>query len=95
MATTFPPRPITLRQPFAWRQLDAAMHRLQMWAHHIRAWHVQRAEYRRSAQAERDLARMSVRTLQDIGAPEGLIGQRRWQDEHEAMRQTYWLNLRC
>jgi hypothetical protein len=95
MDTTFPPRPIPLRQPFVWRQLDAVMHRLQPLAHRIRAWHDQRADYRRSAQAERDLSRLSLRTLQDIGAPEGLIGQRRWQDEHEAIRQTYWLNMRC
>ena len=95
MDTTFPPRPIPLSQPFVWRHLDAAMIRLQAWGRRVHAWREQRADYHRSAQAEWDLSRLSVRTLQDIGAPEGLIGQRRWQDEHEAMRQTYWLNPRC
>ena len=95
MNTTFPPHPIPLRLPFVWRQLDAVMARLRFWGERVRAWRAQRADYRRSAQAERELSRLSARTLQDIGAPEGLIGQRRWQDEHEAMFQTYWLNPRC
>ena len=37
---------------------------------------------RRSAEAaERQLRELNLRTLEDIGAPHGLIGQRRWQDE--------------
>ncbi len=31
--------------------------------------------------AERELRALDPRTLADIGAPQGLIGQRRWQDE--------------
>ena len=95
MHTTSPTRPIPLGQPFVWRKLDTVMARLQAWGRRIHAWREQRAEYRRSAQAEHELSRLSVRTLQDIGAPEALIGQRRWQIEHEAMRRTYWLNPRC
>jgi len=95
MDATFPSRPIPLRLPFVRRQLDTVMVRLQRWRFRVRTWREQRVDDRHTAQAERELSRLSVRTLQDIGAPEGLIGQRRWQDAHEAMCQTYWLNPRC
>jgi hypothetical protein len=95
MDTTLPPRPLPLRQAFVWRQLDAGMERLRTWSHQVRLWQEQRADERRCAQAEFDLSRLSVRTLQDIGASEVWIGRRRWQDELEAMRRTYWLNPRC
>lgn len=36
---------------------------------------------RRAESAERELLALNLRTLEDIGAPHGLIGQRRWQDE--------------
>jgi hypothetical protein len=51
------------------------------------AWIVHRA--RRAAEAaERDLMQLDPRTLQDIGAPEGLVGQQRWWDEQQEARNT-------
>lgn len=54
-------------------------------AHHALArirvsWQSYRAR-RRAEAAERELLELSPRTLEDIGAPHGLIGQRRWQEE--------------
>jgi hypothetical protein len=52
---------------YAWQRLQSA-------------WAVHRT--RRAAEdAEHELMRLDPRTLHDIGAPEGLVGQRRWQDE--------------
>lgn len=44
------------------------------------AWQAYLAR-RRVEAAERQLLELNLRTLEDIGAPHGLIGQRRWQDE--------------
>lgn len=39
------------------------------------------AQLRLAAAVERELTRLDPRTLQDIGAPQGLVGTRRWRDE--------------
>jgi hypothetical protein len=47
-------------------------------------WLERRAQRREADLAlavERELRRLDPRTLADIGAPEGLIGQHRWQSE--------------
>lgn len=59
-------------------------------------WRVRRAahaQWRRIVRAERELVRLSPETLRDIGAPEGLIGQRRWQEDQEAAQFARILNL--
>ena len=86
------PHPIALQRPLALRVLGDAVDRARAilaWLQVRRAAH---AEVRRSLQAERELARLSPRTLQDIGAPHGLVGQRRWQDEQEAAQVARILN---
>ena len=62
----------------------------------LRRWRARRAanaQWRRTVQAERELARLSPETLRDIGAPEGMIGQRRWQEDQEAAQFARILNL--
>jgi len=93
MTTTSLPRMIRLHQPAALRWLDTATENLRGVYHQLKAWHARRAEWRRCVEAERALAELSPYTLQDIGAPQGLIGQRRWQDEHEAAQLERVLNL--
>jgi hypothetical protein len=44
------------------------------------AW-VERHARRVAEDVEHELMRLDPRTLHDIGAPEGLVGQRRWQEE--------------
>jgi len=83
MTTQYCPHPILLHRPWPLRLLEAAADRAVTLARRIRAWHHGRAEIRRAAQAERELAGLSLYTLRDIGAPQGLIGQRRWQDEQD------------
>lgn len=55
------------RLTHGWRRLQSA------WA--------ERQERRLADEVEHELMRLDPRTLRDIGAPEGLVGQRRWQDE--------------
>jgi hypothetical protein len=43
---------------------------------------------------ERELRHLDPRTLCDIGAPQGLIGQRRWQAEQEHWQQEHDLRSR-
>jgi uncharacterized protein YjiS (DUF1127 family) len=88
------PRPILLHRPLPLRLLEAAADRFALLGRQIRAWRAERAEVRRTEQAERELARLSLRTLEDIGAPQGLIGQRRWQEEHEDAQRTFSLHQR-
>jgi hypothetical protein len=87
MNTEYCPRTILLHRPWPLRLLDAAAERAGLLARQIRAWHAERAEMRRAWQAERELGLLGWHTLQDIGAPQGLIGQRRWQDEHDDARR--------
>lgn len=59
---------------YAWQRLQSA-------------WAVHRT--RRAAEdAERELMQLDPRTLQDIGAPEGLVGQQRWQEEQRQARDA-------
>lgn len=68
---------IPLHRPLLATWADAAHHALAR----IRVrWQAYRAR-RRAEDAERELLGLNLRTLEDIGAPHGLIGQRRWQDE--------------
>ncbi len=51
------------------------------------AWAVHRAR-RVAEDVERELMQLDPRTLQDIGAPEGLVGQQRWEEEQRQARDT-------
>lgn len=94
MTTECCPRTILLHRPWPLRALDAAADRADLLARQIRAWRSERAEMRRAELAERELAHLNLHTLQDIGAPQGLIGQRRWQDEHEDAQRMFRLHQR-
>lgn len=93
MTSTCLPRPIPLHRPPLLRVFEVAIDRLAALQQHWRARRAVRAEWRRSAEAERALARLSPETLRDIGAPQGLIGQRRWQDEQEGRQILRILQL--
>ena len=61
-----------------------------------RAWRLrwrEHAEWRAAAAAQRELTQLDPRTLRDIGAPEGLIGQRHWQEELAALTQRRLLEF--
>jgi hypothetical protein len=69
------------------RLLEAAQRRLAR-------WHQSRAERREAELAlavERELRHLDARTLSDIGAPQGLVGQHRWQGEQERWQQERML----
>ncbi len=73
------------RRPLADRWLDVAQRALARWLE-------RRAERREADLAmavERELQQLDPRTLADIGAPQGLVGQRRRQAE-----QDEWLRDR-
>ena len=74
---------IRLQRPLAWRVFETLLDHLRALRARLRVRLAAHAEYRRAVQAERELAHLSLHTLQDIGAPQGLVGQRRWQEEHE------------
>jgi hypothetical protein len=59
---------------YGWQRLQSA------WAEH-------RAR-RLAEDVEHELMRLDPRTLHDIGASEGLVGQRRWQEEERGGRGT-------
>jgi hypothetical protein len=67
------------------------------WLHQLlarlRALHARRREARLLRLAERQIRELDPRTLCDIGAPYGLAGQRRWQDEQERFAAEYTLRL--
>lgn len=78
------PRTIALHRGLLAGVVD---HVAYAWHHVQSAWTVHRT--RRAAEdAERELMRLDPRTLQDIGAPEGLVGQQRWQEEQRQARDT-------
>jgi uncharacterized protein YjiS (DUF1127 family) len=87
------PRPIPLHPLTLPRAFDAVSHRLASLHSRLLARRAVRAEWQRSAEAERALARLSPETLRDIGVPQGLIGQRRWQDEQEGRQILRILQL--
>ncbi len=93
MTSTSLPRPISLHRPTLLRLIETASQRLGALHRRWLARRATRAEWRRSAQAERELAHLSPETLRDIGAPQGLIGQRRWQDEQEGRQILRILQL--
>jgi uncharacterized protein YjiS (DUF1127 family) len=93
MTSTTLSRPIPLHRPLPLRVLDFVNDRLTALHRHWQARRVAWAEWRRSAEAERALARLSPETLRDIGAPQGLIGQRRWQYEQEGRQIVRILQL--
>lgn len=57
-----------------WQRLQAA------WA--------ERQALRLAQDVEHGLMRLDPRTLHDIGAPEGLVGQQRWWEERREARNT-------
>ena len=93
MTSTSLPRPIPLHRPSLLRVFEIVIERLRALRRRIQARLAVHAEWRRSARAGRDLARLSPETLRDIGAPQGLIGQRRWQDEQEGRQIVRILQL--
>ena len=94
MTTHYFRRPIELQRPLHARSLDSTVEFARtLLARLVARWRAY-AEYRRAVQAERELAQLSPGTLQDIGAPQGLVGQRRWQEEHESAQNERLLRLR-
>jgi hypothetical protein len=65
------------------RLLDAAALRLARW----RERRTERREAELARAVERELRHLDPRTLCDIGAPQGLVGQHRWQSEHDRWQQ--------
>jgi hypothetical protein len=90
MNTTTLPRAIALRRggfaAFADRLVDGLRALRSAWTEH---------QARRLAEdVERELMQLDPRTLHDIGASEGLVGQRRWQEEQADARAGRLLDLR-
>jgi uncharacterized protein YjiS (DUF1127 family) len=59
------------------------------------AWQARRreaAQLRLAAAVERELMQLDSRTLQDIGAPQGLVGTRRWRDEQASAEASRLLD---
>jgi hypothetical protein len=79
MNTSTLPNRFSLHRPLTDRWLDLARHALGRW--------LERRALRREADlamaVERELQQLDPRTLADIGAPQGLVGQRRWQAEQD------------
>ncbi len=84
---------IPLYRPALAQSIATAVDALKPLLVRWRARRAAHAQWRHVVQAERDLAHLSPETLRDIGAPEGLIGQRRWQEDHEAAQFARILNL--
>ena len=91
MNTGFLPSPIPLQRPYPLHLVDTLSDGFRQLGIRIRAWHAERAESRRCALVERELLKLSTRTLRDIGAPEGLIGQRVWREALEAELHAFRL----
>lgn len=81
---------IPLHRPLLSSLTDAAHHALVRLG---AAWQAYRAR-RRAEAAERELLDLNLRALEDIGAPHGLVGQRRWQDEAQDAEFDRLLNSR-
>jgi hypothetical protein len=83
------PQPLRLHRA-PWRSMTDRF--LESAEHALARWMERRAERREAEIAlavERELRHLDPRTLCDIGAPQGLVGQRRWQSE-----QDRWLHER-
>jgi hypothetical protein len=83
-------RPLVLHRSLAHVLFDAARERVHAWHD---AWRA-RAERRMAEAVEHELLALDSRTLSDIGAPQGLVGQRRWQDEESRSSRDRMLDLR-
>ena len=84
-------RTLRLRQA-PWRSqtnrlLEAAQRRLECW----RERRAERREVELALAVERELRHLDPRTLRDIGAPQGLVGQHRWQSEQDRWQQERML----
>jgi hypothetical protein len=77
------PNRLHLNRPLADRWLDAAQHALARWLDR----RAQRREADLALAVERELRHLDPRTLCDIGAPQGLVGQHRWQAEQDDWRR--------
>lgn len=78
-----------------WRSLadrvrEAVQRRLERWL----ARRAARREEQCALDVEHALRHLDARTLSDIGAPQGLVGQRRWQSEQERWQQERTLASR-
>jgi len=83
-------RPLALHRPLLHVWLDAARDTV----HALRAAWRARAERRLAEAVENELLELDPGTLRDIGAPQGLVGQRRWQDELQRSQHERLLELR-
>lgn len=83
-------RPLALHRSVVHVLFDAARERVHAW--HA-AWRA-RAELRTAEAVEHELLALDSRTLADIGAPQGLVGQHRWQDEELRSQRERMLDLR-
>ncbi len=72
------------------RLLAAARLRLEHWLER----RVARREADLALAVEHELRHLDPRTLSDIGAPQGLVGQHRWQSERERWQQERSLHSR-
>jgi hypothetical protein len=79
MTTRTLPRRLHLQRPLSDRWLELAQHALARWLER----RVRRREADLAMAVERELQQLDPRTLADIGAPQGLVGQRRWQAEQD------------
>jgi hypothetical protein len=61
------------------RLLESAQGKLARWLER----RAQRREADLALAVERELRHLDPRTLNDIGAPQGLVGQQRWQTEQD------------
>ena len=69
------------------RFLEAAQQRFARWLERRAA----RREGELALAVERELRHLDPRTLDDIGAPQGLVGQHRWHSEQERWQQERML----
>jgi hypothetical protein len=85
MNTRALPHRLHLQRPLTDRWLEVAQRSLARWLER----RAQRREADLAMTVDRELQQLDPRTLADIGAPQGLVGQRRWQAE-----QDEWLRER-
>jgi hypothetical protein len=79
MNTRALPQRLHLQRPLTDRWLELVQHALVRWLER----RAQRREADLAMAVERELQQLDARTLADIGAPQGLVGQRRWQAERD------------
>jgi hypothetical protein len=84
------PQRLHLQRPLTDRWLDAVRRSLARWLDR----RAQRREVDIARAVERELQRLDPRTLADIGAPQGLAGQRRWRAEQDEWSREQMLRSR-